>query len=507
MKLKTKLRLATIFSIGAALVIGFSFFLISQEVDKAINRNKIADEIAKGVFDLNTITHEYLLHPEERMKEQWQTRHGSLTSLLKKTEFRGAEARSLQDRIFRDHEGIRALFLQLVSAYERQANNRKEVLSELRERILGQMLVKLRALVSSSFQLAEMSRVEIEAAQKRANLLLTAFVTITALVLGGISFLIGRSVVRPVTMLHEGTEIIGAGNLDHKVGTTAKDEIGQLSRAFDRMSAQLKESFTGLGKEITERKRAEEEVRRLNAELEQRVIARTADLEVANKELEAFAYSTSHDLRAPLRTVDGFARMVIEDYGDKLDDEGRRQLSVIRDGAQKMGRLIDDLLGFSRMGRREMAFADIDMTALARDVAEELRRPEVARVVEVSIASLPPTHGDPAMIRQVWVNLLSNAFKYTRPRAQARIEVGGMTDGTENVYRVKDNGVGFNMEYVGKLFGVFQRLHGPEEFEGTGVGLALAQRIVHRHGGRIWAEGRVNEGATFSFALPNNNPA
>ncbi len=237
-----------------------------------------------------------------------------------------------------------------------------------------------------------------------------------------------------------------------------------------------------------------------------KVIAVNQQLEAANKELEAFSYSVSHDLRAPLRAVDGFARMVLEDYAEKLDAEGRRQLRVIRDGAQKMGRLIDDLLGFSRLGRREMALADVDMMALVRDVAEELRKLETARIIEIAIAPLPATHGDPAMLRQVWANLLSNAIKFTRPRAPARIEVGGWTDGAESIYRVKDNGAGFNMEYADKLFGVFQRLHGPDEFEGTGVGLALVQRIVHRHGGRIWAEGKVNEGAAFSFALPNNQP-
>ncbi len=238
-----------------------------------------------------------------------------------------------------------------------------------------------------------------------------------------------------------------------------------------------------------------------------KAIAFNEKLEAANKELEAFAYSVSHDLRAPLRAVDGFARMVLEDYADKLDDEGRRHLRVIRDGAQKMGRLIDDLLSFSRLGRREMALANIDMTALARDVAEELRRQESGRAIEIAIAPLPSAHGDPAMFRQVWANLLANAIKFTRPRAPAHIEVGGQADGDENVYSVKDNGVGFNMQYADKLFGVFQRLHGPEEFEGTGVGLALVQRIVYRHGGHVWAEGKLDAGATFSFALPNHKPA
>jgi signal transduction histidine kinase len=238
-----------------------------------------------------------------------------------------------------------------------------------------------------------------------------------------------------------------------------------------------------------------------------KTIAANQQLEATNKELEAFSYSVSHDLRAPLRAVDGFASMVIEDYAEKLDAEGQRLLGVIRRNTQKMGQLIDDLLAFSRMGRREMAFAEIDMTALAADVADELRRQEPGRAIEIAIASLPPAHGDPAMFRQVWANLLSNAIKFTRPRAPARIEVGGRTGGDENVYSVRDNGVGFDMQYREKLFGVFQRLHGPEEFEGTGVGLALVQRIVHRHGGRIWAEGKIDEGATFSFALPNNRPA
>jgi two-component system cell cycle sensor histidine kinase/response regulator CckA len=257
-----------------------------------------------------------------------------------------------------------------------------------------------------------------------------------------------------------------------------------------------------LGIDISDRKKAEEEVYQLNVELEQRVARRTAQLEAANRELESFSYSVSHDLRAPLRAIDGFSQILLKDHADRLDAEGRRLLEIIRANTGKMGQLIDDLLAFSRMGRREVKVAHLDMETLVQDVVRELQETLGDRTVQWELQPLPATQADRALMHQVWVNLLGNALKFTRPQKTAIIEVGCRSAGDEDIYYVKDNGVGFDMQYAHKLFGVFQRLHRYEEFEGTGVGLALVQRIVQRHGGRIWAEGRVNGGATFYFALP-----
>jgi len=313
------------------------------------------------------------------------------------------------------------------------------------------------------------------------SILRTGLLVLIGIVLAVLaSFFLARRMVTPIQALQASAARIGAGALDESIDLQTGDELQELGEEFNRMTAQLRESY---------------------ATLEQRVEERTAELAAVNSELETFSYSVSHDLRAPLRGIDGFSQALLEDYADKVDAEGQNYLHRIRAASQRMGQLIDDLLDLSRVTRTDMHREAVDLSSIAQAIATELRESDSERDVEFVIEEGAVVTGDTPLLRAVMENLLGNAWKYTGKHQRAKIEFGITRNDGNLAYFVRDDGAGFDMAYAANLFGVFQRLHGSSEFEGTGIGLATVQRIIHRHGGRIWAEGAVEQGATFYFTL------
>jgi signal transduction histidine kinase len=382
---------------------------------------------------------------------------------------------------------------------------------KLRKRLLaGALLGGLSALVITGLSLL----VFVPGFDERAGSyllvgLVASVLTLVACILS--SAWLQKSIVHPILDITDvARRVVDARDFSLRIAKSTDDEIGALADALNDLLAEIRDrtealeiSNRELARQVANRTEAEQALRRANADLEDRVSTRTAELESINRELEDFSYSVSHDLRAPLRAIDGYARMVEEDYGERLDDDGKRMLAVVRGEAVRMGRLIDDLLSFSKVSRQAMeSVRSVNMTGLAKEVAQSLMREQDAARVSFDIAPLPYVEGDVSLLRQVWTNLLGNALKYSGTKPKSEILVTGeLLDGNA-LFRVKDNGVGFDMRYAAKLFGVFQRLHKAEDFEGTGVGLAIVHRVVMRHGGNVRADSTPGEGATFHFTLP-----
>jgi signal transduction histidine kinase len=345
------------------------------------------------------------------------------------------------------------------------------------------VMAAVRPIPSTSWLVSiEMSKQKIlEAAQ---SFLYWIIITGTVLIAAGIFlvWIMSRNITKPLNKLTIAASAISAGDYSSLVKVNRHDELGKLSDTFNIMALQVKHS---------------------KEDLEKKVQDRTAKLEAANKELEAFSYSVSHDLRAPLRAISGYSMILKEEYVTKLDAEANRIIDVTIANVKMMGQLIDDLIAFSQMGKNEAMYDVIDMKSLAETCVKELLQHEKENKFKIIIHPLPSSHGNISMIKQVWLNLIGNAIKYSSKQLNARIEIGCKEDDPSMyVYFVRDNGVGFDMQYAHKLYGVFQRLHSQQEFDGTGVGLALVKRIIDKHKGQVWAESTIGEGSVFYFSLP-----
>ncbi len=500
MSIRTQFVITMLLFGSMLVVIAVSAITINGEAVSAGHQEQQADQIAQGAGDLSYLSNDYLIYREGQQLRRWQDRYAAVAAQVAGLNVTDPAQEALARNVAADAKRMKEVFDSIETAAGAAPPGDAGSVAELQV-AWSRMGVQCQELMTDATRLALLL-------QEQVDRLVAIRTWLTYLLIGVfgtyflISYLVTQTrVLAAIARLGAGAAVIGSGNLDYAIAVARDDEIGELSRAFNRMAADLKRVTASKGEleqEIAERLRAEEEVRSLNASLAQRA----AELEASNKELEAFAYSVSHDLRAPLRGIDGFAQALQEDCADGLDATGRQYLSLVRQNTQRMGRLIDDLLGLSRVGRQALRTGPVQLEGIVQRAWDELGPDRAGRPVELRVGDLPPCQADPALLKQVYVNLLGNALKFSRAHAPAIIEVGCQAgEAGEPVYYVKDNGIGFDMQYADRVFGVFQRLHRAEEYEGTGVGLAIVQRVVQRHGGRIWAEAEEGRGAAFYFTL------
>ena len=675
MRIKTQFIISTVIFGVILLIMAVSLVITELQIQRSDEQEDLAFNVERSASELGYLSNDYLLFHESQQRARWESKLASFSNYLARLNPDKPEQQAVVNNIKANQQRLEAVFTDVATALEGASRGQDAgAVQTLIEVSWSRMAVQNQAIFFEALRLSQMLHEDQDQLrQTRGTLIIVLLGVFGAFVFAGY-VLNYRRIINSLSALRAGTRVIGSGDLDFAIPVKRNDEIGELSRAFNRMTANLKDvtaskaalegeiaertraedganrqkavqeginrileaaltcdteeelgrtclavaeqltgskfgfigevnpkgrlddiaisdpgweacrtetpvghgklphdldahgiygrvlldgkafftndpsahpdrigtpeghppltaflgfSLTGGGKtigmvglgnrdggyraedqeaaeslapaivEALERKRAEEEIKQLNESL----LRRAAELEVSNKELEAFSYSVSHDLRAPLRHIDGFSRVLLEDYQNSLDEAGKHHLERLRAASQRMGQLIDDMLKLSRITRAEIRHESVDLSRLARKVTGELQQAEPGRRVELALREGIIGRGDPRLLQVVLENLLANAWKFSSKRAVAKIEFGVAHNDDRPVYYVKDNGVGFDMAYVSKLFGAFQRLHRSEEFPGTGIGLATVQRIIHRHGGRVWAEGEVDRGATLYFTL------
>jgi len=478
MKISTKGRLATTTALATIGLIAGMIWWANQEVEDASSRRRQTTELARGLTELRLVTFEYMLHRHERPREQERQVSSRLARLIEATPFTGAAQGEVVAHLREQSAAAHRVFEELVAAPVADGVNEAndESIRRFEAQLSSRLLILQQESLADAFRLTDFSTERIDAAQRRVAIVTLAGLVLIALTTSGAAWLIHRKVLAPIAKLEQATREVAAGNWNYKLAIASNDEIGEMSRNFDAMTHSLRMSFA--------------QIERSNQELA-----------ALNQEIEAFSYSVSHDLRGPLRSMDGFSQALLEDYGDKLDEEAKDSLQRIRAASQRMGRLIDELLGLSRVTRAELTLKPVNLSEVAREIAESLAQQQPTRAVQWKIEEGLTVHADKALIQIAMQNLLENAWKFTSKTDQPVIRVGALErDGKKECF-VADNGVGFDMAYADRLFGAFQRLHHESEFPGTGIGLAIVQRIFRRHAGRIWVQAKPGLGATFFFQL------
>ena len=502
MQVRQKLQLNIAFSVAAAalviLVLAFAMYRISR----AVEATDIARAIITDAFERLTLRNDYVQSGTERAKIQWLWKHDLIKRQLAAAAkiFRDPADQEIIGKMIADQESIGRIFSAIVNnrAKANDPARMSRLLQENEERLITQLNRVIYGEVLRARQLHESSREDFVSTLRLAGwgIAIILILVMAAAIIN--SWTMGRSIAERIRRLGDGAAMIGGGNLDRRIEVKGEDELAELSRAFNAMTSKLRGSYDNLENEIGERKKAEGAIRELNDDL----TAKNVQLETVNREMESFIYSVSHDLRQPLRAIASFSQMVQKSLQGGLCEKDKHHLARVVDNAAKMNDLIDDMLKLSRISRQEIKPTQIDMTRMAETVVSGIRETQPARRADIAIGAGLTAVADQGLMTAVLENLIGNAWKFSAKVENARIEFGAVKREKQTVYFVKDNGVGFDPEHAKDMFKPFHRLHSESEFDGTGIGLSIVERIVVRHGGEVWAEGCIGKGATVFFTLP-----
>ena len=501
MQVKQRLQLNAFFSIAAAAAILLVLVLATYRISRAVETSDIAGRILTSTFERATLRNDYVQSGSERAKAQWFSKHEEIGRLLATAteKFRDPADQKIVAEMIAAHESVGRIFSDVAKNREKAKNPARMdgILLETEERLLTQLSMRIYGLVLDARQLRESSREVLFSILRMSGLGIACVLLLVMAVVIVNSLTMRRSITAGIQRLRDGTAVVGEGNLDHRIEVQGGDELAELSETFNAMSAKLQGSYHDLENEIEEHKRAEEARRELNADL----ALKNVQLKSINSELESFIYSVSHDLRQPLRAIASFSQIIQKSLQDGLREKERGYLARVIDNAAKMSEIIEDLLKLSRVSRQEIKPTPIDMTRVAAEAVSEIREAQTSRCADITIGAGITAVADQGLMALVLGNLIGNAWKFTARTENACIEFGATERGDETVYFVRDNGVGFDPQYAKNMFKPFHRLHSDSEFEGTGIGLSIVERIIRRHNGEVWAEGSIDKGATVFFTL------